>query len=133
KSVDELLNELERIQSQKAELEKKERELKAALQKKLELQAERLKKLGVVPQPAKETEPDRVGRIIIEGNTKTPDAKILEKLELRPGQILQYPKLEDARVKLEKAGFRNVTVEVLPNELDPIFKDIRVRIDESKR
>jgi outer membrane protein assembly factor BamA len=130
--VDDLLNELERVQTQKAELERKEKELKAAVSKKLEEQAERVKKLGIAPPPAKEKEPDRVGRIIIEGNTKTPDGKILDKLDLHSGQILQYPKLEAARARLEKAGFRGVVVEAIPNELDPTFKDIRVKIDESK-
>ena len=56
--------------------------------------------------PAKEKEPDRVGRIIIEGNTKTPDQKILDKLDLLPGQMLTLPALEEARANLEKAGFR---------------------------
>src|SRR6266545_2605922 len=83
KSVEELLTDLESIRAQKAELERKEKELKAAIGKKLEEQAERLKKLGIATAPAKEQEPDRVGRIIIEGNTKTPDRKILEKLELQ--------------------------------------------------
>lgn len=50
KTVDDLIKELEGIQAQKAELEKKEKELKAALGKKLEVQGERLKKLGVTPQ-----------------------------------------------------------------------------------
>jgi hypothetical protein len=85
------------------------------------------------PKPSgslKPAEPDRVGRIFIEGNTKTPDGKILGKLDLRPGQILQYPKLEDAYMKLRKAGFQDVMIEVLPNELDSVFKDIRVRVTE---
>lgn len=125
-----MLTELESIRAQKAELDRKEKELKAAIAKKLEEQGERLKKLGLAPPAAKGAEPDRVGRIIIEGNAKTPDRKILEKLELQPGQILQYPKLEEARSKLQKAGFRDVTVEVLPNELDSTFKDIRVRVTE---
>jgi hypothetical protein len=133
KSVDELLNDLEQLQAQKAELEKRERELKATLRKRLEKQAERLNKLGVAPQPAKEPEPDRVGRIVIEGNTKTPDKKILEKLELFPGQILQQPALEAARARLEKAGFRGVKVEVISNEVETHFKDIRVTVDESDR
>jgi|GEM_PF-6375753 len=126
-SVDELLNELERLQAQKAELEKKEKELKATLRKKLEQQSERLQKLGVIAK-----EPDRVGRIIIQGNTKTPDEKILEKLDLRPGQILQYPAIEASRLKLAKLGFRSVTVEVVPSELDSPFKDIRVTVEETK-
>ncbi len=51
-------------------------------------------------------------------------------LGMRPGQVLQYPALEAARAKLEKAGFKSVTVEVLPNELDTTFKDIRVKVTE---
>jgi hypothetical protein len=134
KSVDDLLNELERIQAQKAALEKQEQELKAAIRKKLEAQAERLKKLGVAPKDAKDAkEPDRVGRIIIEGNTKTSDSKILNLLNLRPGQLLRYPALEESRKNLETAGFRGVFVEVVPNELDSTFKDIRVKVDESGR
>ena len=130
-SVEQLLDALERVQAQKATLEKQEQELKATIRKKLDEQAERLKKLGIAPA-AKDKEPDRVGRIIIEGNTKTPDSKILDKLELRPGQVLKYPALEESRRNLEKAGFRGVTVEALPNDLDETFKDIRVRVEEPK-
>ncbi|WP_171471993.1 POTRA domain-containing protein [Frigoriglobus tundricola] len=131
KTVEALLNELEQVQAQKAELEKKEQELKTTVRKKLEQQAERLNKLGVTPAPAKPAQPDRVGRIIIEGNTQTPDKKILDALTFQPGQALQYPRLEDARVKLQKVGFRSVSVEVVPNDLDDtVFKDIRVRVEE---
>ena len=126
-----MLNELERIQSQKAALEKKEQELKAALRKKLDEQNQRLKKLGVAA-PEQEKEPDRVGRIIIEGNTKTSDNAILNLLNVRPGQLLSYPALEGSRKSLEMVGFRGATVEVVPNELDTAIKDIRVRVDESK-
>ena len=130
KTVEELLTELERVQSEKAALEKKEQELKATVRKKLEQQAERLNKLGVTPKDMKT--PDRVGQIFIEGNTKTADQKILDKLDFRPGQVLQYPSLEIARAKLEKAGFKSVTVEAVPGELDATFKDIRVRVEEPK-
>ncbi len=130
KTVDDLLGELERVQMQKVELEKKEQALKATLQKKLETQAERLKKLGVTPKD--ERQPDRVGRIIIEGNTKTKEEKILEMVGLLPGQVLQYPALDAARAKLEKAGFRGVSVEVIPNDRDSTFKDIRVKVSEPK-
>lgn len=133
KFVDELLAELEDLQAQKARLEKQETELKAAIRKKLDAQAERLKKLGVAPQPAKDKEPDRVGRITIEGNTKTPDGKILALVDLHPGQVLPYPELEAARARLTKAGFRDVTVELLPNELDSTFKDVRVKVTESNK
>ena len=127
KSVEELLDELERLQAQKAELEKKEQELKALVRKKLEKQAERLNKLGVAPQPAKEPEPDRVGRIVIQGFAAKDEKKVREALGIVPGQILQYPALKEAPRRLEKAGFSGATVEVIPNELDSHFKDIRVK------
>jgi outer membrane protein assembly complex protein YaeT len=80
--------------------------------------------------------PDRVGRIIIEGNTVTQDRVILNQLDLRPGQILQYPKLEDARMRLNRLGIFDPedppTVEVVPNDLDETFKDIRVRVHETR-
>jgi outer membrane protein assembly factor BamA len=79
-------------------------------------------------------EPDRVGRLIIEGNTATPDRVILLQLDFRPGQILQYPQLNAARKQLAKLGLFDAadppTVEVIPNELDSTFKDIRVRVTE---
>ena len=81
-------------------------------------------------------EPDRVGRIIIEGNTITKDRVIMNQLDLRPGQLLQYPKLEDARMRLARLGIFDPedapTVEVLPNELDDSLKDIRVRVRETR-
>lgn len=81
-------------------------------------------------------EPDRVGRVIIEGNDITRDRVILNQLDIRPGQILQYPKLEDARMRLNRLGIFDPeeapTVEVLPNELDQTFKDIRVRVKETR-
>lgn len=135
RSVEDLLTTIENLRAQKAELAKLEAELTAALGKKLQQQTERLQKLGIAPKDAKPAapEPDRVGRIIIEGNVKTPDRKILANVDLRPGQILRYPAIEETRAKLEKAGFKGATVEVLPNELDGNFKDIRVRVIETDR
>jgi hypothetical protein len=127
--VDQLLDQLERVQVQKAELEKKEKELKAAVLKKLQQQTERLNKLGVAPKAA---ESERVGRIIIEGNTNTPNEKILGMLGMHPGEVLKPAAIEEARTKLEKAGFRGVTVKVLHNELDDVFKDIHVQVTEPK-
>lgn len=132
KTVDELLTELERVEAEKTALAKREQELALALRKKLEAQTERLKKLHI-GWPPKEKEADRVGKIIIEGNTKTPDEKVLKLVELKPGQVLPYPELEAARARLTKAGFRDVTVEVLPNELDATFKDVRVKITEADK
>jgi outer membrane protein assembly complex protein YaeT len=81
-------------------------------------------------------EPDRVGRIIIDGNTVTRDRVILNQLDLRPGQILQYPRLEDARMRLARLGIFDQqdppTVEVLPNEFDSPFKDVYVHVNETR-
>jgi hypothetical protein len=51
-TVDQLLAELEAVQKQKADLERQEQALKAALQERLKDQQDRLKKVGVVPVPA---------------------------------------------------------------------------------
>ena len=80
--------------------------------------------------------PDRVGRVIIEGNEVTQDRVIYNQLGLRPGQILQYPLLEDARMRLTRLGIFDQqnppTVEVMPNEMDNEFKDILVRVRETR-
>jgi len=81
-------------------------------------------------------EPDRVGRLIIEGNDVTQDRVILNQLDLRPGQILQYPKLKEAEMRLARLGIFDpenppqVTVE--PNEFDSIYHDVRVRVQETR-
>jgi outer membrane protein assembly factor BamA len=81
---------------------------------------------------AVQKEPDRVGRVIIEGNTATPNWVILSTLEMRPGQILQYPLLAATRNRLIKLGLFDAdnppTVEVGPNN-DP-FKDVHIRVTE---
>jgi hypothetical protein len=132
KAVEELLNELERVQAQKAELEKKEQELKATIRKRLEKQAERLNKLGVTPKDAKAAEPDRITAIVLEGHAKKEEKKIRDALGLVPGQVLDDPALEAARVRLEKAGFRGVKIEVAPNCYVPTLKDIVVKVEEPK-
>lgn len=79
-------------------------------------------------------EPDRVGRIIVEGNTDTPDGVILRHLDLHPGQVLDYARLAAYRDRLRGAWLFDPAappaVEVLPNEFDGRFKDIRVRVTE---
>ncbi|HEY3788777.1 MAG TPA: outer membrane protein assembly factor BamA [Urbifossiella sp.] len=78
----------------------------------------------------------RVGRVLIDGNTITQQRVILNQLGLRPGQILQYPMLEDARMRLNRLGIFDQnnppTVEVLPNEMDNEFKDVVVRLNETR-
>ncbi len=80
--------------------------------------------------------PDRVGRIILEGNTVTRDRVILNQLDLRPGQILQYPSIEEARMRLARLGIFDPenppSVEVLQNEFDSPLKDVRVRVQETR-
>lgn len=80
--------------------------------------------------------PDRVGRIIIEGNDVTQDRVILNQLDLRPGQVFDYTKIEDARMRLARLGIFDPedppSVEVIPNELDSMFKDVRVRVKETR-
>lgn len=86
------------------------------------------------PLPARE--PDRVGRIIIEGNTVTSDRVILNEIGLRPGQILQYPLIEQARLNLIRRGIFDADnppmVEVVQNDFDSIYKDIRIRVNETR-
>ena len=81
-------------------------------------------------------EPDRVGRIIIEGNTITDQRVILNQLGLYPGQILRYPQIERARGNLIRLGLFDgedpPSVEVLPNEFDSSYKDILVRVKETR-
>ena len=79
---------------------------------------------------------DRVGRIIIEGNTVTQDRVILNQLDLRPGQILQYPKLEECRMRLNRLGIFDAdnppTVTAIPNNMDGSVKDILIRVKETR-
>ncbi len=83
-------------------------------------------------------EQDRVGTIRIEGNTITKDRVIQNQLDFYPGQILQYPKLEEARVRLARLGIFDTnnppSVErvVDPNDPDNPFKDVVVRVNETR-
>ena len=80
----------------------------------------------------------RVGRIVIEGNTHTPDRVILDMVPFRPGQKLRTADLLAARERLRKCGYFPVnpwrgvgpTVQVLSNEFDSEFLDVRVRVNE---
>jgi outer membrane protein assembly complex protein YaeT len=81
-------------------------------------------------------EQDRVGTIRVEGNEITNQRVILNELDLFPGQVLQYPKLEEARMRLARLGIFDAeeppTVDVIPNEFDSAIKDIRVRVKETR-
>ena len=80
-------------------------------------------------------EPDRVGRIIVEGNTTCADRVIRSQIPLRPGQVLQYSKLEEGRKNLLRLGIFDLEdpprVEVVPNQADSRYKDVRVRVKET--
>lgn len=84
------------------------------------------------------TRGDRYGRVIVVGNTDTPDRVILGCLGVHPGQRIRFGDLSDARARLGACGvFRSnpwrgegPTVELLPNEFDSEFWDIQVVIRE---
>ncbi|OWK43440.1 Outer membrane protein assembly factor YaeT precursor [Fimbriiglobus ruber] len=81
-------------------------------------------------------EPDRVGRLIIEGNTITGQRVILNEIALYPGQILDYLKLKQAESALSRLGIFDrdnpPMVEVLSADSDGAYKDIRVRVKEAR-
>jgi outer membrane protein assembly complex protein YaeT len=81
-------------------------------------------------------EPDRVGRIIIEGNTITDQRVILNQLGLYPGQILQYPKLREAELNLMRLGIFDPEdpprVVAVASDFDSVYKDVRVRVKETR-
>jgi outer membrane protein assembly complex protein YaeT len=81
-------------------------------------------------------EPARVGRIIIEGNTVTADRVILNQLPLYPGQVLDYDALRQAEQNLARLGIFDPDdpprVEELPTDLDSAFRDVRVRVRETR-
>ncbi len=82
------------------------------------------------------TEPARVGRVIVEGNTVTADRVILNQLPFYPGQVLDYTALDQARNNLNRLGIFDgedpPTVEDLPTDLDSAFRDVRVRVKEAR-
>ena len=82
---------------------------------------------------------NRIGRVIIEGNTVTQDRVILNQLDqadIRAGQILQYPKLEDARMRLSRLGIFDQAnppeVTELPTDMDSEFRDVLVKVNETR-
>jgi hypothetical protein len=132
KSLDQVLDELVALRTQKAEIEKKEQELIKAIQQKATKQADRMKQLGIT-SPAESKGPVRIHLIKIEGNERTSDGKIMKMVDFSPGQVLEYPELEKARMRLEKAGFQRAAVEVIPNEGDSNYIDILIRVVEKER
>lgn len=81
--------------------------------------------------------PDRVGRVMVEGNCDTPDWAILWWLDQQPGQVLDRARVAAARASLNTLGELGLfdtdqppTVEIQPNELDSSFRDIVISIRE---
>jgi RNA polymerase sigma factor (sigma-70 family) len=73
-----------------------------------------------------EKKPERVGQVIIVGNTKTATSVILKKIPLRPGEVLDYEALRTAERNL--AAF-NATITV-ENSDNSEFKDVVVTVNE---
>src|SRR5262245_22220665 len=80
----------------------------------------------------------RYGRIIIEGNTDTPDRVILDRTAFRPGKRIGFGEACAARESLRACGVfksnpwrgEGPTVQLLRNELDDTYLDVLVRIEE---
>jgi outer membrane protein assembly complex protein YaeT len=89
-----------------------------------------------------ERPPAKVGMIYIVGNEVTKQNVILRQLPpgLSPGQTLQYPDLRLAERNLAKLGIFEMnpetgvrpTVEVINKELDEDYKDLLVRVQETR-
>jgi hypothetical protein len=142
KTLEQMLDELESLRDRKAEIEKKEAELVKAIQRRSEKQADRMNRLGVggavvpvAPQAIPLVEvpqvPDRVGRVVIEGNAGKDEKKIRDLVKIVPGEVLNYPALEAARTRLGNAGYPSVEVAVRDGEGN--FKDVVVRFSGPNR
>jgi outer membrane protein assembly factor BamA len=89
-------------------------------------------------QPAKETAPVTVGRVIIVGNKITRDDVIRKAVALFPGQQLRLPELEKSERKLARLGIFEVdpkkgtrpTVTAVDTD-DPTIKDVLVQVQET--
>ena len=80
----------------------------------------------------------KVGRVIVVGNTETPDDTILGVVRFRPGDTYRPADLKDAINRLTATRWfvtgrrpeRGPTVESFPNELNTTYSDIIIRIEE---
>ncbi len=86
-----------------------------------------------------ERPPARVGEVKIIGNDVTQEHVIRRQLEgIEPGQILQFPALRVAERNLARLNIfeatpeKHPTVEVLDREGDSEYKDVLVRVDETR-
>jgi len=132
KSLDQLLDDLESLRKQKAELEKKEQDLVKAILQKADKQADRLKQLGLTTKTSLR-EPSRIGRILLQGIAEKDEEQVQKMLDFSPGQVLEYPMLEQARVRLTKAGYQMVVVEAQPKQSDAQYLDIHVKVGDKDK
>jgi hypothetical protein len=92
----------------------------------------------ISPCAAQAGTPHRVGLIRIEGNTDTLDRHIHDLVRMRPGAQFNPREMREAAERLRQSGYfvvnpwRNIgpVVEVIPNELDQVFLDIRILVQE---
>ncbi len=80
--------------------------------------------------------PDRVGTIVIKGNTITQERVIRNQLNILPGQVLEYPKLKQAEANLARLGIFDAedppSIEVVQSTFDTSTKDIVVKVKETR-
>ena len=80
----------------------------------------------------KEYEPYYVGRIDIEGNTRTKDSVIRRELNLMPGDVFDELKLQRSRQRLQNTGFfDSVQITAAPGE-DEKTRDLVVDVEEGR-
>ncbi len=82
--------------------------------------------------PVSGAEVVRVGRIIIEGNTSTPDWIIIQKLSLYPGQVVSPCDLTLAEMNLARVNLFQMrpVITILEPEKGAEFKDILITVTE---
>lgn len=87
------------------------------------------------------TEPPRVGRIVIEGNTLTDRRVILNQIQLQPGQVIGRGAIAAGVSNLRKLGDRGLfdmrpglepTVTLVPRGDGSSVVDLRVRVRETR-
>jgi hypothetical protein len=92
---------------------------------------------GHLGEELRVAKPPRIGEVIIVGNAQTKDRIIRSAAGLYPGDVLNYPQLQQAERNLEKLGIFVVdrerglrpTVSVLEDE-DAEFKNVLIQVKE---
>jgi outer membrane protein assembly complex protein YaeT len=87
-----------------------------------------------------ERPPVTVGRVIIIGNTVTRDEVIRREAGIYPGQVLRFPELRLAELRLSRLGIFEAnpekgsrpTVTAIPSEGNPEVQDILIQVKETQ-